>query len=251
MDTRAPRKVNNSIYETYGDRWYTAYDDPIALLRAESKAKLPWVLERIRAHGGRAGSGYHLLDVGCGAGFLSNALAQEGIAVEGLDLSPESLATARRHDATQSVHYQSADAYELPFANGVFDAVTAMDFLEHVEDPARVISEIARVLKPGGLFFFHTFNRNWLAHLVIIKFVEWFVKNTPRDMHVIHLFLKPAEVEAFCRASGLSVGEIIGIRPSLRSIPLRNLISGVVPENLRFKLVKSTKLSYLGCAVKT
>ena len=60
-------------------------------------------------------------------------------------------------------------------------------------------AEMARVLRPGGLLFFHTFNRSWLAWLVVIKGVEWFVRNTPKDMHVLHLFLKPSEVEAMCR----------------------------------------------------
>jgi 2-polyprenyl-6-hydroxyphenyl methylase/3-demethylubiquinone-9 3-methyltransferase len=246
MGSNSARPVDNSIYETYGERWYTAHDDPIALLRAESKTILPWVLEQISHHGGADS----LLDVGCGAGFLTNALAKEGFAVSGIDLSPESLETARRHDSTGTVRYQSGNAYSLPYADCSFDAVTSMDFLEHVDDPDLVITEISRVLKPGGLFLFHTFNRNWLAHIVIIKLVEWLVKNTPKDMHVIHLFLKPEEVKQICLKHRMQPGKFVGIRPSFSSIPLRSLFSGIVPESLRFKIVRSTKLSYLGTAVK-
>ena len=182
-------QVDNSIYETYGERWYTAYDDPIALLRAECKAKLPWILERINA---KAKSQQRILDVGCGAGFLSNQLAKAGHDVTGVDLSACSLEVACRHDETARVKYLTADAYALPFADQSFDIVTAMDFLEHVEDPQKAIAEFARVLRPGGIFFFHTFNRNILAWLIIIKLVEVVVKNTPKHMHILLLSMKPA-----------------------------------------------------------
>lgn len=241
------RAVNNGIYELYGDRWYTADDDPIALLRAESKTKIPWVIEKIRAQG----RGNSVLDVGCGAGFLSNALAADGFQVTGLDFSADSLRVAGKHDTTKSVRYIQGDAYSLPFADASFDVVTAMDFLEHVEDPARVILEIGRVLKPGGMFFYHTFNRNPLCHLIVIKFVEWFVRNTPKDMHVIHLFLKPEEVRKFCLAAGMHTKEVVGLRPVFTSIPLKNYFSGIVPRSMRFKIVKSTMLSYLGYAIKS
>lgn len=246
--TVRPAPVNNEIYDHYGDRWYTASDDPIALLRAESKAKCPWILEAIRAEGKTTEDS--ILDVGCGAGFLSNALAKEGFPVTGVDLSSESLRVAARHDETGKARYLEADATKLPFADGQFSIVTAMDFLEHVENPAAVIAEIARVLRPGGLFFYHTFNRNPVSYLVIIKFVEWFVRNTPKHMHVLRLFLKPQEVAEFCAASGMRTKKVVGLRPVFSSIPLRNYLSGIVPEGMRFQIVRSTMLSYLGYAVK-
>ncbi|QDE65942.1 hypothetical protein BHS09_02385 [Myxococcus xanthus] len=100
----------------------------------------------------------------------------------------------RYYDGTGSVDYRVADAYVLPFDDGCFDVVTCMDFLEHVEEPARVVAEAARVLAPGGLFFFHTFNRNWLAGLIIIQAVEWFVPNKPDHLHVLRLFITPEEL---------------------------------------------------------
>ncbi len=96
-------KVNNDIYELYGDRWYDADDDPVALLRAESKTKTPWILQKIKDRG-LLNSRTMVLDVGCGAGFLSNELAKSGLRVTGVDLSADSLRVAANHDSTKTVH---------------------------------------------------------------------------------------------------------------------------------------------------
>lgn len=240
--------INNEIYEALGERWYTAFDDPVALLRQESKVKIPWILDRIQ---NRDGAARKVLDIGCGAGFLSNALAKESFEVFAVDLSEESLNVARNHDQTKTVHYQKANAYDLPYANASFEVVTALDLLEHVEEPERAIQEVSRVLKPGGQFFFHTFNRNRLAHLVIIKLVEWFVRNTPKNMHVIELFISPAELRQMCRANGLEVTEMTGIRPRFSTLTVRGILTRTVPRGFAFKLTKSLKLSYLGVAQKT
>ncbi len=243
------KKINNDIYDSYGDRWYTADDDPVALLRAESKVKTPWVLDQIKSCF-PINSSTKVLDIGCGAGFLSNELAEKGLSVTGLDLSLESLKVAARYDQTKSVRYISADAANLPFENGHFEVVTAMDFLEHVSNPQQIIQEISRVLRPGGLFVFHTFNRNMIAHLVVIKLVEWLVKNTPKNMHVIELFIKPSELESYCLSSNLLVKQMIGIKPVFSTIPIRNIFSGTVPSTLRFEFTKSLLLSYMGFAQK-
>lgn len=237
-------KVDNSIYEQYGDKWYTADDDPVALLRAENKIKTPWILERIKKTS-------KILDVGCGAGFLTNELALAGHDVSGVDLSGESLEVAKRFDKTASVKYQLADAYGLPFPDGSFDVVCALDFLEHVEDPQRAIAEFSRVLKPGGQFFFHTFSRNFLSWLVIIKLVEWLIPKTPKNMHVLHLFIKPNELKVFCLNHQMEVQELTGIKPVFSSIPISRIFSGRVPPEMRFELTRSLALSYMGMASKS
>jgi len=240
------RPVNNSIYAEMGARWYDAKDDPVALLRAEARQRNPWVAQRIdQSFGGRPCS---VLDVGCGGGFLSNFLAERGHHVLGLDAEDDCLTEAARHDRTRGVDYLHGDALSLPFIDGSFDVVCAMDFLEHVEDPARAIAEAARVLAPGGLFFFHTFNRNWLAWLVVIKAVEWFVRNTPPDMHVLRLFLKPEEVAAMCRAHDLEIVELVGSRPRLGVAAWRLLATGVVGDDFGFAFTPSTRLAYTGYA---
>lgn len=249
MPASLARPVNNATYDTLGDRWYDAQDDPVALLRAESRSRNPWVLARILS---AVGSKARVLDVGCGAGLLSNHLAKAGLEVHGLDASQESLAVAERYDETKSVRYRLGDALALPYPDASFDVVCAMDFLEHVEDPATVVQEASRLLRPGGLFFFHTFNRNFLAWLVVIKGLEWFVKNTPRDLHVLRLFLKPKEVARFCANAGMAVSELHGSAPVVFSRAFwRMLFSGVVPTDFRFRFTRSTLIAYTGFAVKS
>lgn len=246
---RPHQPVNNAIYSHLGSRWYEAKDDPIALLRAESRQRNPWIAQHLaRTFGGRSAT---VLDLGCGGGLLSNDLAARGHHVTGLDASAESLEIAAQHDRSGTVRYELGDALALRHADASFDAVCAMDFLEHVEDPARVIAEAARVLRPGGLFFFHTFDRNWLSWLVIIKGVEWFVKNTPRDLHVLRLFLKPDEVTSMCAARGLEMLELRGSRPVLGKAFWRMLRTGTVSDDFAFTFTGSTRLAYTGVAQRT
>jgi 2-polyprenyl-6-hydroxyphenyl methylase/3-demethylubiquinone-9 3-methyltransferase len=248
---RAPGRavaVNNDIYRALGEHWYADEDSPVALLRAESKLRNPWIAARLdEAFGDRP---CRVLDVGCGAGFLSNDIALRGREVTGVDLAADALAVARAHDASGRVRYLEADARALPFADGSFEAVCAMDLLEHVETPARAIAEASRVLTPGGLFFFYTFDRNALSWLVIIKGVEWFVRNAPEHMHVLRLFLKPREVRAACVAHGLEEPALVGVRPELTRPFWRMLVTGRVARDFTFRFTRSTRLAYAGVARK-
>ncbi len=247
MNTTA--KVNNAFYDELGERWYTAQDDPVALLRAESRARNPWVIEQIaRAF---PGGGATVLDVGCGAGFLANELARRGCRVTGLDASPMSINLARRHDATRSVEYEIGLAESLPYPDRSFHVVCALDLLEHVEDPERIVAEAARVLAPGGLFFFHTFNRNLLSWLVVIKGIEWFVRNTPPNMHCLRYFIRPSELRAMILRNRLHVASMQGLAPRLwQGAFWKMLLTGRVADDFGFRFTRSTLMGYLGVAVK-
>ncbi|HEX2669794.1 MAG TPA: bifunctional 2-polyprenyl-6-hydroxyphenol methylase/3-demethylubiquinol 3-O-methyltransferase UbiG [Polyangiaceae bacterium] len=241
-------RVNNAVYEGLGERWYEAEDDPIALLRAESRLRNPWIASELaRAFGGRPAK---VLDIGCGGGFLSNHLSSLGHDVVGLDASSDALAIASRYDSTGLVRYQQGDALNLPYPDCSFDSVCAMDFLEHVENPDRVIAEAARVLKPSGLFFFHTFNRNLLSWLIVIKGVEWFVRNTPRNLHVLRLFLKPAELRVSCARHGLAGLQFRGVRPVFGWDFLKLLFTRRVAATFCFTFTRSTGLGFSGLAKK-
>jgi 2-polyprenyl-6-hydroxyphenyl methylase/3-demethylubiquinone-9 3-methyltransferase len=252
MDTPATARcgVNNEVYAQLGERWYLAKDDPVALLRAQARARNPWVREQLSRSFGE-GRPSRVLDVGCGAGLLANDLARAGHQVIGLDASHEALAVAAHHDVTGRVRWHTGDASALAFPAADFNAVCAMDFLEHVEEPERVVIEVARVLLPGELFFFHTFNRNWLSWLVVIKGVEWFVRNTPKDLHLLRLFIRPAELDGMCARHGLSMQELRGFNPKPWSRPFfRMLTTREVSDDLEFEFSRSTRVGYTGVARK-
>jgi len=244
--SQSRRAINNDWYADLGARWYTAEDTPIALLRAEARHRNPWIASAIvRGHGDRA---CRVLDIGCGAGFLANYLSEQGHQVTGVDTTEENLVVAKHHDRSGRVSYQVGDACALPFADGSFDVVCAMDLLEHVEEPERLIAEARRVLAPGGLLFFHTFNRNWLANLIVIKGVELFVKNTPKDLHILRLFITPAELSAMFDAHGFELVELRGARPRFRWPLWRMLLTGRVGEDFAFMFTPSTKIGFTGYA---
>ncbi len=243
-------EVNNSIYSQLGHKWYEADDDPIALLRAEARFRNPWILKQMISQGMKQGKS-KLLDIGCGGGFLSNSLIKKGVQVTGLDISEDAIHIAKHYDTTKKVHYLKGDAYDLPFLENSFDFVCAMDFLEHVDNPEKVIKEASRVLKPGGSFFFYTFNRNFLSWLLIIKGVELILKKTPQNLHVYHLFLKPEEVQNYCNKQHLKIKEFQGVGPKIFHPPfLKFIFKRKVPSNFSFTFKNSLKIGYLGHAIK-
>lgn len=241
--------INNDFYDTLHDDWYSASDHPIALLRAENAVRVPWIIQEIREK--IKGKTVDLLDVGCGGGFLTNALALEGHNVTGIDLSPSSLEIAKKYDRTGKVRYLEADAYTLPFENESFDVVCAMDILEHVTEPERLIREASRLLRPGGLFFFHTFNRNPLSYLLIIKGVDWFVPNAPKNMHVYPLFIKPQELTQLIHNHGLKDEKLLGFVPDfLTGSFWKLLVTRRVPADFKFKFCRDLTTGYCGFAIK-
>lgn len=243
MEKSPQPRVNNDFYRTLGERWYEAEDDPVALLRALTRLHVPWISERI-------GDEKKVLDVGCGAGLLSNELARRGHDVTGIDLAEPALEVAASRDRTGRVRWVAGDAADLPFSTGAFDVVCAMDVLEHVEDPSRVVGEIARVLRPGGLFFFHTLDRTPLSWLVAIKGVEIFVRNVPTDMHVLRSCVRPKELRAYCEAHDIDVDEIVGCMPRIRAPFFRMLATGCVRSDFEFAFGPHVGVTYSGVGRK-
>lgn len=245
--TRSPSLINNAFYDDLGERWYTDCSHPIALLKAENSIRNPWICSEIRKGFGRS---IDVLDMACGAGYLSNTLAQEGHRVTGIDLSTSSLRVAQERDSTKTVRYQKAHVYETALPDASFDVVCAMDILEHLERPDLLIKEASRCLKPGGLFFFHTFNRNLLSYLLIIKGVEWFVPNAPSHMHVYPLFIKPIELRRHLEKEGLYIDSLLGLHLQFSSALMRLIFNRRVPSDLCFTFSKNKSTGYCGVARK-
>lgn len=241
------KQINNSFYDDLHEGWYTKKNHPIALLRAENALRNPWIANVISKCFQKD---VNVLDIGCGGGLLTNFLASKGHEVHGIDLSCSSLEMAKKNDTTSRVTYLKADATFLPFDNKKFDVVIAMDILEHIERPDLLVKEASRVLNDGGLFFFHTFNRNFFSWLMIIQAVDWLVPNAPVNMHVYHLFIKPKELSSLCQKNHLFWEEVQGVRPKMSSAFWRSLKQKSVNPNFEFTFCSSLLTGYCGYAKK-
>jgi len=159
-------------------------------------------------------SGKRILDVGCGGGLLSEGMAVRGAEVTGIDLSEKPLGVAKLHllESGQKVDYRKISverlAEEMP---GAFDAVTCLEMLEHVPDPASIVSACARLVKPGGQVFFSTINRNPKAYLFAVIGAEYLLQMLPKGTHDFSRFIKPSELTRWCKQAGLEPDELIGM----------------------------------------
>src|ERR1035437_2303803 len=159
-------------------------------------------------------AGKQVADVGCGGGVLAGSMGRRGALVTGIDLSERALGVARLHllESEQKIDYRlisaEALAQEMP---GRFDAVTCMEMLEHVPDPASTVRACATLVKPGGQVFLSTINRNPKAYLFAVVGAEYLLNLLPRGTHDYARFLRPAELSRYCREAGLCVDEIIGM----------------------------------------
>ena len=159
-------------------------------------------------------AGKAVLDVGCGGGILTEAMAERGARVSGIDMSERALKVAQLHlyESGRSVDYRLISAEALAETEpGRYDIVTCMELLEHVPDPQSTVSACARLLRPGGFAFFSTIARNPKAYLYAILGAEYLLKLLPRGTHDYAKFVRPSELAAMCRRAELEVNDLIGM----------------------------------------
>jgi 2-polyprenyl-6-hydroxyphenyl methylase/3-demethylubiquinone-9 3-methyltransferase len=214
------------------NRWWDP-QGPQKALHALNPARLGYVAERVTL------SGAKVLDVGCGGGLLSEALADAGADVVALDLAPELVKVARLHglESGTKVDYRlqpvESLAAEMP---GQFDAITCMEMLEHVPDPAAIVAACATLLKPGGRLFLSTLNRTPAAFALAIVGAEYVARVLPEGTHQYRDFIKPSELGAWLRAVELQLEDVSGLMYE----PWRNAA----------RIIHRTDVNYLACAVK-
>ena len=169
--------------------------------------------------------GKQVVDIGCGAGILAEAMAARGARVLGIDLAPEVLEAARRHVAAAplKVEYREVAAEDLARERPAgFDLVTCLEMLEHVPDPASVVRACAELVRPGASVVFSTINRNPKAYALAIVAAEYLLNLVARGTHEYAKLIRPSELDRWARAAGLEVLEIRGMtyNPLLRSARL-------------------------------
>lgn len=224
-------------FDELAQRWWDP-DGPQKALHALNPARLGYVAERVPLRDAA------VLDVGCGGGLLSEALAQAGARVTAIDLAPNLLKVARLHGLELAqkepgikVDYREmaveALAEEVPAS---FDAITCMEMLEHVPEPGSIIRACATLIKPGGRLFVSTLNRTPAAFALAIVGAEYVARLLPKGTHQYRDFIKPSELAKWLREAGLELEDVSGLMYE----PWRNSA----------RVISRTDINYLACARK-
>jgi len=255
--------VDNEIYNRLSSTWWD--EQAFAILRTGlNPARFGYFRQVLLKQVGVDPVGKQALDVGCGGGLLAEEFARPGCQVTRLDPSEPSLATARAH-ARQSgldIAYRVGVGEALPFADETFDLAYCCDVLEHVNDLAQVLSEISRVLREGGLFFYDTINQTLQSKLIAIKlFQEWKATSfLPPNTHDWNMFIKPQRLQELMTQQGLASQEMVGLKPgaslltiigSLRQCKRGELSVAELGSRVHLQQSKDTSVSYMGYAIKS
>ena len=194
-------------FSQHASEWWNE-QGPLKTLHQINPTRVQWIALQVTLLGTKT------LDIGCGGGILSEALAKEGAQVTALDMAEDSIEIAREHAKSSqlNVDYQAvtAEVWAERYPEE-YQVITCMELLEHVPDPASVIHASAQLLAPGGMVFYSTINRNPKAWALTIGAAEYLLKWIPKGTHQYNTFIKPSELSAMARQSGLEVVALAGV----------------------------------------
>ena len=247
----ATAEIDNEYYHAVGDSWWDDEHGPLRALHDMNPTRVSYFDTAARAVYDREPGQISVLDIGCGGGLVSEALARLGYRVTGIDLSAESVKVAQRHAAAAGVvvDYRVGSAYDLPVGDGSVDMVVISDVLEHLHDLPAAVAEIARVLAPNGVVVFDTINRTLRSYLVAILVSERLFKIIYPGTHNWRMFIRPTELRAVFAQHGLELGDVRGLAPA--AAPHRLAAALLRGRRLgAFRLTRSAAVSYIGHAVK-
>lgn len=253
--------IDNEIYNREAERWWND-DSPMATLRSMlNPGRFGYFRTLLENELRLDPRQLKVLDIGCGGGFLAEEFARLGCRVTGLDPAADLLEAARAHARSQGleIDYVHGTGESLPFEDASFDLVYCCDVLEHVNDLDSVIAETARVVKPGGYYFYDTINRTPRSRLVMIKMLQdWrLTRLLPPDVHVWDMFIKPEELGEIMARHGLEPRETVGLSPAAGPIKsassflqfrLGMLNYAQLGDRIRSRASSDTKISYMGWA---
>jgi 2-polyprenyl-6-hydroxyphenyl methylase/3-demethylubiquinone-9 3-methyltransferase len=221
-------------FDALAARWWDAAG-PMRPLHMMNPIRAGWITDRVARHFGTA-RGVRVLDIGCGAGLLSEALAKSGLQVLGLDAAAEAIAAAENHAQGRgfTLDYRAGTAEDLLAEGAKFAVITALEVIEHVAEPAQFLATLAGLLEPGGLVFISTLNRTRKSYVTAKLGAEFLLRMLPVGTHDWNAFITPAELGTLCRAQNLRLADVAGMS------------FDVLRQN--FRISRDTSINYIAMA---
>ncbi len=224
-------------FDSFAQEWWDE-KGPLQTLHQVNPIRIKFILDNLKSTNL---NNLNVLDVGCGGGILSEALAHLNAKVSGIDLSSQAIAAAKVHASksnfTHPLDYNVISIEDFagnPQNCQKFDVITCMELLEHVPDPSAIIYNIKKLLKPGGTVFLSTLNKNLKSYVLSIVFAEYILNWIPRGTHEYNKFIKPSYMAQMLRDNDLNITNLLGITYSI--------------FNNKFVATKNTDVNYMACA---